>query len=83
MGKNTEKKKINEKKWYRFDLILECIVSVTAISLAIFISEHWFDNSFWIMLLIVVLSVVILSFIKDFIKKIAERSAFFRRFFEE
>lgn len=75
--------KINEKKWRRFVLILDCIVSVISISLAIFISEHWFGNSFWMMLLLVILLVAAGSFIKAFIERTAERCAFLRRFFEE
>lgn len=75
--------KINEEKWRRFCIVLDCIVSMIAITIGQIVGKVFFDDKFIPKMCICVLSVLILTPINQLIQSAVYRSDKLRKQFED
>ena len=76
-------KKLDEKKWRRFDVVLQIIFTAIAVILADIVSEKFLNDSFVMELLCCVVFVIILIPIQILIEQIVKQSVFLRKPFEK
>jgi predicted ferric reductase len=66
----------DEKKWKNFNTITDVIVVVLAVTVADITTECFFNDNFWIGLIIAVIVVGILALVQRLVLSIVENSEF-------
>ena len=75
--------KINGEKWRRFCAVLDCMVSMIAITIGQIVGEVFFDDKFIPKMCICVLSVLILTPVNQLLQSAVYRSDKLRKQFED
>lgn len=79
----NNKYEIDEKKWRKLDIAVECILDILACIIAQMIAGRWFDDSLIVSLIIVIIAVAVFTFVKQFILSVISTSDFLRKPFEK
>lgn len=76
-------RRVNEEKWRRFCVVLDCIVCMIAITIGQIVGEVFFDDKFIPKMCICVLSVLILTPVNQLLQSAVYRSDKLRKQFED
>ena len=76
-------RRVNEEKWRRFCVVLDCIVCMIAVTIGQIFGDVFFDGKFIPTMLLGLLSLLILSPVKQLIQNVVYRSDKLRKQFED